>query len=258
MWDERDKEEFSVPRTPQQNGISKRKNRSLIMAARTMLANSLLPILFWAEAVNTACYVQNRTEKHDDNTKRETKGKCPVESSTGYRNLSAEFEDFFDNSINEVNAVSTRVPVVGQILTNSTNTFSAAELEDITYSDDEENVGAKTDFTNLETTIIVSPISTTKVHKDHPVTQIIGDLCLATQIRSMTRVVKVQGGLSQINNEDFHTCMFAYFLSQEEPKRVHQALKDPSWIEAMQEELIQFKMQKVWVLVDFPNVKRAI
>nr|GEZ26016.1 putative ribonuclease H-like domain-containing protein [Tanacetum cinerariifolium] len=61
-----------------------------------------------------------------------------------------------------------------------------------------------------------------------------------------------------INNEDFHTCMFACFLSQEEPKRVHQALKDPSWIEAMQEELLQFKMQKVWVLVGLPNRKRAI
>nr|GEY07364.1 putative ribonuclease H-like domain-containing protein [Tanacetum cinerariifolium] len=67
-----------------------------------------------------------------------------------------------------------------------------------------------------------------------------------------------QGGLTQINNEDFHTCMFACFISQEEPKRVHQALKDPSWIEAMQEELLQFKMQKVWILVDLPNGKRAI
>nr|GFC37917.1 hypothetical protein [Tanacetum cinerariifolium] len=40
--------------------------------------------------------------------------------------------------------------------------------------------------------------------------------------------------------------------------RVHQALKDPSWIEAMQEELLQFKMQKVWVLVDLPYGKRVI
>nr|GEW02108.1 ribonuclease H-like domain, reverse transcriptase, RNA-dependent DNA polymerase [Tanacetum cinerariifolium] len=74
----------------------------------------------------------------------------------------------------------------------------------------------------------------------------------------MTKVVKDQGGLTQINNKDFHTCMFACFLSQEEPKRVHQALKDPSWIEAMQEELLQFKMQNVWVLVDLPDGKRAI
>nr|GEZ56722.1 hypothetical protein [Tanacetum cinerariifolium] len=44
----------------------------------------------------------------------------------------------------------------------------------------------------------------------------------------------------------------------EKPKKVYQALKDPSWIEAMQEELLQFKLQKVWVLVDLPKGKRAI
>ncbi|GJS57539.1 ribonuclease H-like domain-containing protein [Tanacetum coccineum] len=54
------KREFSVARTPQQNGVAERKNRTLIKAARTMLADSLLPIPFWAEAVNTACYVLNR------------------------------------------------------------------------------------------------------------------------------------------------------------------------------------------------------
>ncbi|GJY63530.1 retrovirus-related pol polyprotein from transposon TNT 1-94 [Tanacetum coccineum] len=54
------KREFSVVRTPQQNGVAKRKNITLIKAARTMLANSLLPTIFWAEAVSTACYVQNR------------------------------------------------------------------------------------------------------------------------------------------------------------------------------------------------------
>ncbi|GJV43985.1 retrovirus-related pol polyprotein from transposon TNT 1-94 [Tanacetum coccineum] len=54
------KREFSVARTPQQNRVAKRKNRTLIEAARTMLADSLLPTTFWAEAVSTACYVQNR------------------------------------------------------------------------------------------------------------------------------------------------------------------------------------------------------
>nr|GEY86859.1 hypothetical protein [Tanacetum cinerariifolium] len=103
-------------------------------------------------------------------------------------------------------------------------------LEDITYSDDEEDVGAEPDFFNLETNITVSPIPTTRVHNDHPVTQIIGDLSSAPQTKSMTRMVKEQ-----------------------ESKRVHQALKNPSWIEVMQEELLQFKMQKVWVLVDLPK-----
>ncbi|GJT39706.1 retrovirus-related pol polyprotein from transposon TNT 1-94 [Tanacetum coccineum] len=54
------KREFSVAKTPQQNGVAERKNRTLIEAARTMLADSLLHIPFWAEAVNTACYVLNR------------------------------------------------------------------------------------------------------------------------------------------------------------------------------------------------------
>ncbi|GJW43263.1 putative ribonuclease H-like domain-containing protein [Tanacetum coccineum] len=56
----RDKKEFSIARTPQQNGVAERKNSTLIKAARTMLADSLLPIVFWAEAVNTTCYVLNR------------------------------------------------------------------------------------------------------------------------------------------------------------------------------------------------------
>ncbi|GKB14980.1 putative ribonuclease H-like domain-containing protein [Tanacetum coccineum] len=54
------KREFSVARTPQQNGVAKRKNRTLIEAARTMLVDSKLPTTFWAEAVNTAFYVLNR------------------------------------------------------------------------------------------------------------------------------------------------------------------------------------------------------
>nr|GEV77734.1 uncharacterized mitochondrial protein AtMg00810-like [Tanacetum cinerariifolium] len=121
------------------------------------------------------------TKKHDDKNKREAKGKSHV----------------------EVNAAGTSVPTVGQISTNSTNTFSTAgpfktvvspthgkssyvdtsqypddpnmpALEDITYSDNDEDVGAEADFTNLETTITVSHIPTTIVHKDHPVIQIIG------------------------------------------------------------------------------------
>nr|GFB57530.1 hypothetical protein [Tanacetum cinerariifolium] len=169
--------------------------------------------------VSPSCNAQ--TKKHDDKTKREAKGKSPIQFSTGYRNLSAVFEDFSDNSINEVNAADSPVLSVGQISTNNTNTFSDASpsntdvspthgkssymdpsqypddlnmlaLEDITYSDNEEDVGAEADFTNLETNITVNPIPTTRVYKDHP------------------------------------------------------------------EELLQYKMQKVWVLVDLPNGKWVI
>nr|GEW45755.1 putative reverse transcriptase, RNA-dependent DNA polymerase [Tanacetum cinerariifolium] len=139
--------------------------------------------------VNVSPSSSAQSKKHDDKTKREAKGK---------------------------------IPAVGEIFPNSTNTFSAAgpsnvvasptqgkssckdtsqlpddpsmlELEDITYSDDEDNVGAKADFNNLETSITVSPIPTIRVHKDHPVTKIIGDLSSTTQTRCMTRVAKDQG-----------------------------------------------------------------
>ncbi|KAJ9556105.1 hypothetical protein OSB04_010719 [Centaurea solstitialis] len=65
--------QYSAPRTPQQNGVAERRNRTLIEAARTMLADSKLPITFWAEAVNTACYVQNRVHVV------KSKGKTPYE-----------------------------------------------------------------------------------------------------------------------------------------------------------------------------------
>nr|GEU71715.1 uncharacterized mitochondrial protein AtMg00810-like [Tanacetum cinerariifolium] len=116
-----------------------------------------------------------QSKKHDDKTKREVKGQSIVKSFIGYRNLSAEFEDFFNNSINEDNCDATLVPDVGQLSTNNTNTFSAdgpsnaaVKLEEITYSDDEDGVGAEADFNNLETSIIVygksasTPIDTEK------------------------------------------------------------------------------------------------
>ena len=52
--------QFSSVRTPQQNGVAERRNRTLIDASRTFLCHSKLPVIFWAEAINTACYVQNR------------------------------------------------------------------------------------------------------------------------------------------------------------------------------------------------------
>ncbi|GJY72356.1 putative ribonuclease H-like domain-containing protein [Tanacetum coccineum] len=78
----------------------------------------------------------------------------------------------------------------------------------------------------------------------------------------MTSSYSELGFLSAIyegkTHKDLHTCLFTCFLSQEEPKRVFKALSDPAWVEAMQEELLQFKLQKVWILVDLPKSHRAI
>ncbi|GKE83836.1 putative ribonuclease H-like domain-containing protein, partial [Tanacetum coccineum] len=129
---------------------------------------------------------------------------------------------------------------------------------------DDREVGAEADLNNLEITMNVSPILTTKIHKDHPKDQIIGDINSATQIRRMTKISEEHAMVSYIkkqrrtNYKDYQNCLFACFLFQNEPKKVIQALTDPSWIEEMQEELLQFKLQKVWTLVDLPICKRAI
>ncbi|GJY31356.1 putative ribonuclease H-like domain-containing protein [Tanacetum coccineum] len=75
------KREYSNARTPQQNGVAERKNRTLIEAARTMLADLFLPNTFWAEAVSTACYVLNRVlvTKPQNKTPYElVTGKIPI------------------------------------------------------------------------------------------------------------------------------------------------------------------------------------
>ncbi|GJT17652.1 putative ribonuclease H-like domain-containing protein [Tanacetum coccineum] len=60
------------------------------------------------------------------------------------------------------------------------------------------------------------------------------------------------------NHKDQQHCLFACFLSQEEPKKIAEALQDDSWVQAMQEELLQFKLQQVWVLVDLPHGMKVI
>ncbi|GJR56871.1 putative ribonuclease H-like domain-containing protein [Tanacetum coccineum] len=75
------KREYSNARTPQQNRVAERKNRTLIEAARTMLADSFLPNTFWAEAVSTACYVLNRvlvTKPHNKTPYELVTGKIPI------------------------------------------------------------------------------------------------------------------------------------------------------------------------------------
>nr|GEW89162.1 putative ribonuclease H-like domain-containing protein [Tanacetum cinerariifolium] len=167
----------------------------------------------------------DKPKKHDEKAKREAKEKSPVDLSTGVRDLKDEFKELFINNTNRVNAANAPVTAVGPNPTNSTNTFNVASpsdnvvssnfeiggkssfmdpslypdypdmpaLEDIVYLDDEEDVGTEADFSNLKTNISVSPIPTTRVHNNHHVTQIIGELTPAPQTRSMARMVKEQG-----------------------------------------------------------------
>ncbi|GJT69030.1 putative ribonuclease H-like domain-containing protein [Tanacetum coccineum] len=160
------------------------------------------------------------------------------------------------NSTNSFNTVGTPVSAAGPSFTNDApsspvnaartseehlfeqfspfkNAFTLPDVPNVSPIDDntgifagaydDEDVGGQADLNNLETTMNVSPIPTTRIDKDHPKDQIIGDLNSAIQTRRMTKI------------SDEH-----------------------AMIEAMQEELLQFQLQKVWTLVDLPNGKRAI
>ncbi|GJT93935.1 putative ribonuclease H-like domain-containing protein [Tanacetum coccineum] len=110
------------------------------------------------------------------------------------------------------------------------------------------------------------PIPTLRIHKNHRKAQILGDPKSAVQTRGkIQKASSAQQALVSyiskkniINHKDHQNYLLACFLSQEEPKNISQALQDESWVEAMQEELLQFKLLKVWILVDLPSGKKAI
>nr|GEX95679.1 copia protein [Tanacetum cinerariifolium] len=136
--------------------------------------------------------------EQNDMTNKKDKGKSHVDYFTGNKDFNANFEDYSDDSSNDVSDASLIVPTAGQNYSNSTNSISAVgplntntspthgkyplqdasqspdmlECEDIVYSD-HENVGAEADFNNLETSITISPIPTTRIHNAHPISQII-------------------------------------------------------------------------------------
>ncbi|GJS90724.1 putative ribonuclease H-like domain-containing protein [Tanacetum coccineum] len=128
---------------------------------------------------------------------------------------------------------------------------------------DEE--GVITDFNSLPTEIEVSPTPTLRIHNIHPKSQILGDPKSAVQTRSKVQQKSGAHALFSFiqkqqrnNHKDQQHCLFACFLSQEEPKKISEALQDDSWVQAMQEELLQFKLQQVWVLVDLPHGMKVI
>nr|GEU79332.1 putative ribonuclease H-like domain-containing protein [Tanacetum cinerariifolium] len=95
--------------------------------------------------------------------------------------------------------------------------------------------GVEADVSNMETTITASPTPILKIHKDHPKSQIIGPMDTPIQTRHKSKEV-----------------------GEQKPKKIYDALQDPSWVEAMQKELLQFKIKNVWSLVNCPKGVRRI
>nr|GEY10057.1 hypothetical protein [Tanacetum cinerariifolium] len=296
------KREFSVPRTPQQNGIAERKNRTLVEAARTMLADSLLPIPFWAEAVNTACYVQNRvlvTKPHNKTPYELLHGRTPSKFDgkvdegflTGYSISSKAFRvfncrnrivqetlhvNFLENKPNvagsgptwlfdidtltktmnyqpvtagnqfnpsagvqkQFDAKKAGEEIVSQYVffpvwsfgsTNPQNTDGDAAFNEKELEFDEKKPDINTFSADGPSNVVASPtqgksscIDTSQLHDD-PNMPKLEDITYSDDEDDV-------GGEADFNNLET----------------------------SITEELLQFKMQKVWVLVDLPHGKRAI
>ncbi|GJR31751.1 putative ribonuclease H-like domain-containing protein [Tanacetum coccineum] len=205
------KREFNIARTPQQNSVTERRNGTLIEVARTMLPDSKLPTIFWAEAVNIACYVQNKsfmrplgchvTILNTLDYLGKFDGKSDEGFFIGYSMNSEGPKWLFD--IDVLTKSINYVPVVAG--TNS-NEFVDGSLFD----------------SSLKNTSNDEPQPSSDAGKKD-------DEGSGVRTRRMTKTTNEQGFISVVyegkTHEDLHTCLFACFLSQEELKKVIKALK---------------------------------
>ncbi|GKA92951.1 retrovirus-related pol polyprotein from transposon TNT 1-94 [Tanacetum coccineum] len=147
--------QYSVARTPQQNGVAERRNRTLFEAARTMLADSKLATTFWADAVNTACYVQNKVSDRllfDIDALTRTMNYEPIVAGTQSNGIAVPHDDGSNHKVlmmeRSVDDKKTSIE-----LPNDPN---MPALEDYIIFDsisDDQDDGAEADMNNLDTTI---------------------------------------------------------------------------------------------------------
>ncbi|GJT08271.1 retrovirus-related pol polyprotein from transposon TNT 1-94 [Tanacetum coccineum] len=275
---------------PLQNGVAERRSRTLIEAARTKLADSKLPTTFWAEAVNIACYVQNRVIKvnpHNKTPYELFRGRTPALSFmrpfgcyvtilnsldhlgkfdgksddgffVGYSLTSKAFRvynirtrkveenlniRFLENKptitgagpkwlfdIDSLTKSMNYVLVVadGSMFDSSSKNSCDDEPQPSSNAEKKDDEGVKMDMSNLTTSYQVPITPNTRIHKDHSLDHVIGDIQSSVQTRGMIKNTNEHGFISAVYewkiHEDLHTYLFSCFLSQEEPKLIAKAL----------------------------------
>jgi hypothetical protein len=261
--------EFSSPITPQQNGVVERKNRTIQECARVMLHSKKLPQHFWAEAMNTACYILNRVTLRAGTTKtlyelwkgrkptikyfhvfgskcyilidREQRRKMDPKSDEGiflgYSTNSRAYRVYNSRTqvmMESMNVVIDDVP--SDAKTDESPDAEAFEFQPEETASIEDFEVTPDSPTTDDTTAPVSKGPSIRVQKNHPKDLIIGN---------------PDEGITTRRNQDIisNSC----FVSKIEPKNVKEALMDNYWITAMQEELNQFERSEVWDLVPRPK-----
>ncbi|GKC89291.1 retrovirus-related pol polyprotein from transposon TNT 1-94 [Tanacetum coccineum] len=281
------KMEFSVARTPQQNGVAERKNRTLIEAAKTMLADSLLPTVFWAEAVNTACYVLNRvlvTKPYNKTSYELIIGRPPSIITTGNptnknagpqeANGDIGLKKSVDARQSKGKNVSTQQYIVFPLWSSISSSYKSS---DETYKNDTaDDAAGETPKKASEQSDAVSKEFEAQCNREllqgkatkASSTNSFNTVSTPVNAASATRISNDAGpsfvslrGSFPLDVNDFPDEPLMPDLedtTEQEPTKIAQAFDDESWVEAMQEELLQFKIQKVWTLVDLPYGKKAI
>ncbi|GJT82752.1 putative ribonuclease H-like domain-containing protein [Tanacetum coccineum] len=187
--------------------VAEKEEQHMLTKAEQVLKDDLERMI--AQEIATKAIDDATRQAFKEEKKRAAQATSINKLNTGRPSVSTSNSPLVSTA-NTTYASATSTPT-GANTEDDSNVFPNDGIFSGAYDDDD--VGAKADFNNMDNTIDVSPILTLRVHKDHP---------------------------------------------KEEPKTISQALEDESWVEAMQEELLQFKLQKVWILVDLPFGKKAI
>ncbi|GKD67967.1 retrovirus-related pol polyprotein from transposon TNT 1-94 [Tanacetum coccineum] len=217
---------FLIARTPQQNGVVERRNRTLVEAARTMLIFSCLPEFLWAEAVSTACFTQNRSIIH-------TRTKKIMET------IHVKFDELTAMASEHDTHEAPPIVTTSEEQTSPISLTVADEF----YQKDSTELDGNTlltpydalDFSEAESSTNLDPSNMHKFHqvqpsthiwtKAHPLEQVIGDPSKPVMTRHHLQT-------------DPKVCMYALTVSTIEPKNIKEAMSDHSWIESIDAENI--------------------
>nr|GEZ28239.1 retrovirus-related Pol polyprotein from transposon TNT 1-94 [Tanacetum cinerariifolium] len=290
-------QQFSAARTPQQNGVVERRNRTLVEAAKTMLTFANLPSFLWAEAIATACFTQSRLIIHRrfDKTPYEIiikrKPNIKFFRVFGCRcYLLNDYEDVGklkakgDIGIMKSSTTNVETPIIEEVFYEVSESFqgesSSYSLNDDVQQSPKEVILPSSNTQSIPINMVPNgdEVSTshnvfserledayfdasTSFHDSsnvHTYYQPYPHEKKWTKDNPLYKIIGDPKSSVHIRGQLANSYLFSCLLSSIEPAKVAEALRDADWVSPMQEELDQFARLKVWRLVPRPKGKSVI
>ncbi|GJX51250.1 retrovirus-related pol polyprotein from transposon TNT 1-94 [Tanacetum coccineum] len=258
--------ETSTARTPEQNGVVERRNRILVEAARTMLSAARVPFFFWAKAIATTCFTQNRSLV------------IPRHEKTPYHIINAQkpsvmFFQIFGSLcyiVRDGENLDKRKEKSDACIFVGYSTKSKAYRSSAVHAADNPDKRQQHNITHCSTTTDVADPPPLNIQSTHQLPTQVPTVTVPENIFNKKPIQKMHN-LTTMNlstslvyrtrrqlETDGEMCMFALTVSQTKPKNIKEAMADSAWIESMQEELHQLDRLDVCELVDRPLCKNVI